>query len=410
MILTSLLLLAFARPAVEVRETPKGFELLRNGKPYFVKGVGGANRLDDLVAYGGNSFRTWGADKAGAELEEAQKRGLTVALGIWLGHKSYFDYGNPTQVKKQYDSVRETILKHRAHPALLMWGLGNEMEVDGNDTPATWQAIDELHRMARETDPNHPAMTVVADVSREKIERIKRYAPNLQVLGVNSYGGATSLAQRLKEFGWTKPYLLTEFGPTGPWEAKKTAWGAAPEPTSSEKAARYRESYLAAVSGAPGRCLGSFAFLWGDKQEETPTWFGMFLPTGERTQAIDEISSLWTGRPPANRAPIVRSFVFSLAGSAGKPAESATARMEAQDPDGDVLSYAWEIRREVAKRGYAGEGEEKPGVVHSPVETAEGPSPTFAIPAQPGAYRLYVTVRDGKGHAATANAPFAVAR
>jgi len=33
---------------------------------------------------------------------------------------------------------------------------------------------------------------------------------------------------------------------------------------------------------------------------------------------------------------------------------------------------------------------------------------SFAAPRGPGKYRLYLTVRDGKGHAGTANVPFRV--
>ena len=402
------MILPLLSPAVEVRQTTAGFVLYRNGSPYFVKGAGGSGPLGPLKALGGNSVRGWGAENAGRDLDAARRHALTLTVGVWLGHRSYFDYGDPTKVRAQYETVRDTILRHRSHPALLLWGLGNEMEVDGNDTPALWKAIDDLHVMARQVDPNHPAMTVVADVSREKIENIKRYAPHLQLLGINSYGGMKTLPARLKEYGWTKPYVVTEFGPTGPWEAKKTAWGAAPEPTSSEKARTYRASYLAAVEGNRQQCLGSYAFLWGDKQEETPTWFGMLLPTGERTEAADEMSRLWTGRYPANRSPALRSLSFSLAGGEARPGQDVTARVAALDPDGDRLAYQWEVRREVAAKGYAGEGEQKPGVVASSL--GSGPSVRFATPTEPGAYRLYVAVRDGKGHGATANAPFAVVR
>ncbi len=397
-----------ATPTVEVRTSSEGSVLIRNGQPYFARGVGGSGSLDGIVAAGGNSIRTWGADHAGAQLDEAQKRGLTYTMGIWLGHKSYFDYGNAAKVKKQLDSVRATILKHRDHPALLMWALGNEMEEGGNDTPALWQAIDDLHKMAHEVDPNHPAMTIVADVTQEKIDLIKRYAPSLQVLGINSYGGATTLPQRLKQYGWTKPYVVTEFGPRGSWESKKTTWGAPYEANSSEKAAQYRASYLAAVEGNRSQCLGSYAFLWGDKQEATPTWYAMLLPTGEETEAVDEMSDLWTGRYPVNRALAVVSFAFDAEGKETASGASGHAEIHAKDPDGDSLVYDWELRREISKTGYAGESEKKPGLVPSVVYALKAPTVDFMLPSEPGAYRLYVTVRDPKGHAATANAPFAI--
>ena len=104
---------------VEITKTGSSWQLVRGGKPYFIKGVGGTTRMDELSKAGGNSVRTWGAEKAATELLEAGEKGLTVMLGIWLGHKDYFNYSDPAQVKKQYDMVREEVLRHRNNPCLL---------------------------------------------------------------------------------------------------------------------------------------------------------------------------------------------------------------------------------------------------------------------------------------------------
>src|SRR4051794_11107187 len=70
---------AVAQP-VTIDKSATGYRLLRNGKPYFIKGAGGSQRLDVLAASGGNSIRTWRADPA--VLEQAQARGLTVLMGL----------------------------------------------------------------------------------------------------------------------------------------------------------------------------------------------------------------------------------------------------------------------------------------------------------------------------------------
>ena len=44
-------------------------------------------------------------------------------------------------------------------------------------------------------------------------------------------------------------------------------------------------------------------FSLGDKQERTPTWYGMFLDSGEETAAVDMMQYLWNGVWPANRSP-----------------------------------------------------------------------------------------------------------
>jgi len=70
---------------VEITKTATGnFQLLRGGKPFYVKGAGGDVFMDKTLAAGGNSVRLWGAENAQAVLDEAQKRGLTVMLGLWM--------------------------------------------------------------------------------------------------------------------------------------------------------------------------------------------------------------------------------------------------------------------------------------------------------------------------------------
>lgn len=101
------------------------FKLLRDGKPYFVEGVGGGGPKDLLAAIGGNSFRTWGSGSAKADLDEAQKHGLTATIGFWFGHQQHgFDYSDPQALEKQKANVLEVVSKMKDHSALLIWALG----------------------------------------------------------------------------------------------------------------------------------------------------------------------------------------------------------------------------------------------------------------------------------------------
>jgi hypothetical protein len=45
---------------VEIRKTDSAYQLIREGKPYFVRGAGGTAYPDRIKAFGGNSIRTWG--------------------------------------------------------------------------------------------------------------------------------------------------------------------------------------------------------------------------------------------------------------------------------------------------------------------------------------------------------------
>jgi hypothetical protein len=55
---------------VEITKTSTGnYQLLRGGKPFYVKGAGGDVFMDKTVAAGGNSIRLWGAENAQAVLD-----------------------------------------------------------------------------------------------------------------------------------------------------------------------------------------------------------------------------------------------------------------------------------------------------------------------------------------------------
>ncbi len=115
---------AIAAPSfVRLVKDDSGYRLNRYGKPYFIKGAGGDGSLKTLAEAGGNSIRTWDADKASLVLDEAQRLGLTVTVGIWLGHERHgFRLQQRRPGGRQYEQAMATILRFRDHPALLMWG------------------------------------------------------------------------------------------------------------------------------------------------------------------------------------------------------------------------------------------------------------------------------------------------
>lgn len=388
--------------AVKVSFAPDG-SMLRGGKPYFIKGAGGENNLDELVKRGGNSFRTWTEGGLAGQLDNANALGLTVCAGIWLEKEcNWFSYHKPEHCERQLERVRKTIRQHRDHPALLLWGLGNEIEGDGNDE-AMWQQLNRLAQMVHEEDPAHPTFTAVAGLSPPKAAGLIKHTPDLDIVGINTYGGLFSLRQHLEKVGWTKPWFLSEFGPQGFWESPKTKWNAPLEPTSTQKAAMIRNCYEKAITPG-GPCAGGYIFLWGEKQEATSTWFGVFLKTGETVATADLMQELWSGKAPDNRAPILKSFKCST--TTINPSETFTANVEASDPDGDKLEVRWEIINDTQRLD--AKGSEIPPTPLDGLIQSEGPSAAIKAPEKAGSYRVFVYVTDGKGHAATANVPVQV--
>jgi len=399
-----------AEGPVRVQVVPQegGWRLLRGGKPYVIKGAGGGGSLELLAASGANSIRTWGADSLGPLLDRAHRLGLTVTVGFWLGHERHgFDYADREQVAAQYERVREGILRHKDHPAVLAWALGNEMEgfADGGN-PAIWAAVESLAVLAHRLDPEHPTMTVTADIGGERVQSVHRLCPNIDLMGINSYGGASSLPERYRRAGGTRPYVVTEYGPPGTWEIGRNAWGAVEEWSSTRKADAYSDTYLRLAADSV-LCLGSYAFTWGAKQEATATWYGMLLPDGTRLAAADAMAGLWSGRGPTNRCPVIDSLTTGPTGEV-PPGARVRVMLAAHDPEGDALTVEWALSADPISYETGGDQRPAPRRYRESIVSAGPTGAELRMPGRPGKYRVSVVVRDGRGGGAVANLPLHV--
>ncbi|MFG1280888.1 glycoside hydrolase 5 family protein [Xanthobacter autotrophicus] len=385
----------------------RGAEIVVDGKPFIPNGASGDARFTDLKTLGATVVRTYGQEP-GEILDAAQRAGLKVIVGFWLGHPRLgFDYANRTAVTQQLETLRHMVDRYRTHPALLMWGIGNEVEVDlsPEEAMAVWPAIEEAAKLAKTLDGQHPTMAAVAEVGTDKAAQIKRLAPSIDVIGINGYSdGLLTSAKRARAQGWTGPIMLTEMGAQGHWDAPTAPWGAPLEPTSSQKADRVRRYLLAARQAG----VGAMPFLWGHKQEVTPTWYSLLLPTGEWTETVEAMADIWGGTPPggANHAPRILALAF--AGPSRLPAGNEThVRLTATDPDGDSLKVEWQVMAETTVRSVGGDPEPVPPSfpegIHDP-----HPAGVRIAGLPPGRYRVFVTVRDGRGAAATGNLPFEI--
>jgi Glycosyl hydrolases family 2, TIM barrel domain len=399
---------ALSQSQVMLKKTDGKFQLLRNDQLYEIKGVGGQTNLALLAKLGGNSIRTWNADDLGTVLDEAHSHGLTVCVGFWLGHERHgFSYQNEDAVLKQFDDCLAAVRKHKNHPAVLIWAVGNEAEGAGTN-PAVWFAINQIAREIKSIDPHHPTMTVIAELGENeaKIKSIERFCPDVDIIGINSYGGINSVGSRFKQANSSKPYIVTEHGPLGPWECEKTAWGAPIEFSSTEKAKWYADGYRDAVATQTGICLGSYAFLWGSKQETTATWFGMLLADGQRLGATDAMTEAWTGSPPQNKCPEIHSLEFDTTGP-WKPGQIIKAKASVSDPDSKQLQYKWILRTDSGTIGAGGDAQPAEKEINDLVK-ADQLTANVTVPQSGGGYRLFLYAYDDQGGAAVANVPFLV--
>jgi hypothetical protein len=395
---------------VEVTKNANGnYQLLRGNNPFYVKGAGGDVFMDKTLAAGGNSVRLWGAENAQAVLDEAQKKGLTVMLGLWMPPERHgFDYSDKWACQDQVEQFKSIVNRFKNHPALLLWGVGNEVDLEYTDF-SVWKAVQNIAAMIHEEDKNHPTCVVTAGIDAPEVSLIKEYCPDIDILGVNTYGDLPSLPEKIRLFGWTKPYLVTEWGPNGHWEVAKTKWGAAIEQTSTEKAITYRERYVNYIQNDSSLCLGSYAFLWGQKQETTPTWYGVFVD-GKQTEAVNVLQEVWSGTAPKNWAPQIDSFLLNntlpFKSVELKKGAKTNVKLHINHKDVSSLGFKWELLPESEFTKSGGDVEKRPDAMPISIKGDNNVGYSFNAPYQKGAYRLFVYITDKHEQVACANFPF----
>jgi len=332
---------------VSISKVDGRYILLRDGKPFEVRAISGFDQLDAAAAAGVNTIRTWSVKHLddGKLLDEAQRHGMGVVVGLWMGHKrDGFDYDDPEMVAEQYDRVKREVLKYKDHPAVLIWAVGNEAEARGGQP---YEAINEVARFIHEVDPNHPTMTVLAGSAVDRITAVKNRAPQIDILGMNTYGSYANVPKNVRKAGWTGPYMVTEIGINGTWEhSNRTDWGAPTEPPSGIKADIYRERYTYLMADR-NQCLVVFPFKWGYVPKGTSTWFSLFYANGEPNAVVDVMQHIWTGQWPEDRAPWVtaldidgRAFDSSIH---LKPGQRVTAEVSYELADPATLDVRWEV-------------------------------------------------------------------
>ena len=395
----------------EIINTDEGYKLLRNGEHYYVNGAGGDSYLKELADIGGNSIRTWSTGNGLAVLDSAHKYGLTVCMGLWVNHERHgFDYNDEYSIKAQLKGFEDAIIKMRDHPALLMWAIGNEVDLFYTNFKV-WNAVEDIAAMIKRLDPNHPTMTVTAGIDVAEVAMIKEFCPSIDILGINTYGWISSLASQVRKYGWKKPYMVTEWGPYGHWESPTVSWGESIEANSSQKAKMRKDSYIHILEDKK-LCIGSYSFLWGYKQEVTPTWYGIFTKNGRGTESVDILNSYWAKNPNKNKAPLLNSFLLNgktkyESIKVGKRKECFFT-LDVSDFENDSLTFIYELMQESTDKKAGGDFEASMDALDYKIVSQSKNYIKIKAPSRSGAYRFYIYVSDNYNNVATANIPFYV--
>ena len=397
---------------VEVRKESKtDYGLYKNDNPYYIKGAGAKSHFDLLAKSGANSIRVWSTNNK-ALLDSAHQYDMTVTLGLYVRpERTGMDYNDEYAVKGQIEQLKTEILKYKDHPALLIWGIGNEVDLRYSNFKV-WETIEKLAQFIKEVDPNHPTMTVIAGVDPSKLFMIKKHCPSIDILGINVYGSIEKAGINIRKYNWEKPYIVSEWGVNGPFEAKTTSWKAKIEPPNGIKAEQRQRRYEDLIFPDKEKCLGSYCFLWGQKQESTATWHGMFLNDGRPTEAVDVMQFCWTGEWPLSRAPSIKDIFLEDKNWRKEhriaPSTNVSLSIEFEKYNNKNIEVSYHLFPEAFTNKIGGDRQETPEEITLEITEKSEQKIAFRAPKKKGAYRIFAYVKNDKGQCSVANIPFLV--
>lgn len=424
---------------VHIKKNEKGFQLYKNGEPFYIKGAGGDYYFKELSEIGANTVRVYDTLNLELKLNEAQKYNLAVIvdLPIYRFSNTYNPYLNDSITDALKINVEKTVQRYKNHPALLMWNLGNELQyptvINKNRIAENFDDIkkiaielynrrsfvktfNELIDIIHQKDPNHLVTTSLATNNFwRKVLSIHLFSPELDIIGYNIFAPPERIRvtfNRLSNLMKFKPYYISEWGIEGPWAQEKTIWNAPVEATSTRKGGQYLENHHSFEELYP-ESIGNTAFYWGQKQERTHTWFSIFDKEGRKSQAYYSLNNIWKEQSDEREwPPQIKYMLLNNKGSRDNlifnSNEIIQSKLLFEYNTDTTLQYIWEIFEE--EWNYAGEGvaHKEAKKINVDFVQMNDSIVSFKTPNVEGPYRIYVNVNDSKGNFASANTPFYV--
>ena len=193
-----------------------------------------------------------------AVMDKLQAQGMMAIVGVL------------STANAEFESV---VTELRDHPALLMWLVGNEWNLNrfyGTcEMEACYARVAEVVRRIKSLDPKHPVGTSFAPAGEIPTEQDWRRLEAVDVWGLNIYSRPgffnrfTSWRLQAQRSGFNRPFFLSEYGA----DAYDNRTGRANEAAQAEALRLQTREIRGQLSArnAAFPCLGGTPFEWNDE-------------------------------------------------------------------------------------------------------------------------------------------------
>ncbi len=412
-----------------IKGKPGNFSLYNGKDPYYIKGVA-YNTAHDwrdgfmpltrrqvekdmqmIKEMGANTIRRYDQGIYDRNiLTIAQEQGLKVLYGFWFDPKTDY-YKDTLKVREYIKDVEEKVLALKDKPSILAWSIGNETwgllkhnfsrpyltKVRGEYV----KLLEYLAQRIHELDPAHPVFACIEHEEHQlagELVALHDGSPSLDAIGINSYykEQISRLKQITYKFDSLRPYLVSEFGPSGYWKYNynKSANGLLIEESESEKANWYKQQWKEYVEGNKGSNIGGFAYCWHDRMEGSCTWFGLTDYKGRPKPSYFALKESWTGIKSSEVNNDLAIYSVTACSTSSICKFKATGKNKKPG-----LNYEWHMYKEDFSE-----------VIDDIEYLNNGETAVIQMPDDTSGYRLYVYVTENGERVRTASLPVKPAR
>jgi hypothetical protein len=185
-----------------------------------------------IAKMGANTVRTYSllntnttVSSVRAVLDKAQANHLYVVMGYFVQNYPGYDISNASNQAQVTSELLTSISNYKDHPAVLMWAIGNEQNLNNGNNVAWYHFLNQLAGQVKSADPNHPVASVEGEcpqggcattsfnVGNAGVQADDAHMGNLDIWGITAYRGKTfeGVFQSVAA-STVKPVYVAEFG------------------------------------------------------------------------------------------------------------------------------------------------------------------------------------------------------